>query len=79
MEPYAAKTCLISLVSDCQLKIATFTTDRSSTIKTMMVSDALLISIKHEYDPWHWISKYLFLFFGAGIIISLRTAYVPIL
>ena len=57
MEPYAAKTCLLSLVSDCQLQIASFTTDRSSTIKTMMRSDSLLSSIKHEYDPWHWISK----------------------
>ena len=57
MEPYAAKTCLLSLVTDCQLQIASFTTDRSSTIKTMMRSDSLLASIKHEYDPWHWISK----------------------
>ena len=55
MEPFAAKTCLLSLVTDCKLAIASFTTDRSSTIKTMMGSDVLLNSIKHEYDPWHWI------------------------
>ena len=36
MEAFAAKTCLMSLVSDCELNIASFTTDRSSTIKTMM-------------------------------------------
>jgi hypothetical protein len=58
MEPFAAKTCLMSLVSDCELNIASFTTDRSSTIKTMMLSDSMLITIRHEFDPWHWISKY---------------------
>ena len=57
MEPYAAKTILVSLVSDCKLKIATFTTDRSSSIRSMM-QDPLLSHIHHEFDPWHWISKF---------------------
>ena len=57
MEPFAAKTLLISLLTDCKLKIASFTTDRSSSIKGMMQSDERLSSVRHEYDPWHWISK----------------------
>ena len=56
MEPFAAKTILMSLVSDFQLNIATFTTDRSSSIRTMM-RDPFLSHIHHEFDPWHWISK----------------------
>ena len=39
-----------------KLKIASFTTDRSSTIDTMMKADPLLASIVHEYDIWHWNS-----------------------
>ena len=59
MEPYAAKTCLLSLLSYA-VKIASFTTDRSSTIGTMMKSDPRLELIVHEYDVWHFISKSLF-------------------
>ena len=55
MEPMAAKTCLLSLLS-YKLKIASFTTDRSSTIDTMMKADPFLASIVHEYDIWHWNS-----------------------
>jgi len=57
MEPFAAKTLLISLLTDCKLKIASFTTDRSSSIKGMMQSDERLSSVRHEYDPWHWIKS----------------------
>ena len=57
MEPFAAKTLLISLLTDWKLKIASFTTDRSSSIKGMMQADVRLSSVRHEYDPWHWISK----------------------
>ena len=55
MEPFSAKSVLLSLQSDCQLKITSFTTDRSSTIKTMMLGDPCLRGIRHEYDPWHMI------------------------
>ena len=58
MEPYAAKTCLLSLLS-FDLPIASFTTDRSSTIATMMTGDPRLSHIRHEYDIWHFISKFL--------------------
>ena len=56
MEPFAAKTCLLSLLS-YDVTISSFTTDRSSTIGTMMKSDPLLENIVHEYDVWHFISK----------------------
>ena len=56
MEPFAAKTCLLSLIG-FGLVIKSFTTDRSSTISTMMKGDPALSNIQHEYDPWHWISK----------------------
>lgn len=56
MEPYAAKTCLLSLLSYA-VKIASFTTDRSSTIGTMMKSDPRLELIVHEYDVWHFIKS----------------------
>ena len=56
MEPFAAKTCLLSLLS-YDVTIASFTTDRSSTIGTMMKGDPLLEHIVHEYDVWHFISK----------------------
>ena len=59
MEPYAAKTCLLSLLN-FGLKIASFTTDRSSTIETMMKADPRLKAITHEYDVWHWISTLIF-------------------
>ena len=36
MEPFAAKTVLTSLVTDYELDIATFTTDRSSSMRTLM-------------------------------------------
>ena len=55
MEPYAAKTCLLSLLS-FGLNISDFTTDRSSSIETMMKADSRLENINHEYDVWHWIS-----------------------
>ena len=58
MEPYAAKTCLLSLLS-YGLAIKSFTTDRSSTIATMLKGDPILASIQHEYDVWHWISNVL--------------------
>ena len=57
MEPFAAKTCLLSLLS-YDLTISSFTTDRSSTIETMMKADPRLAKICHEYDIWHWNSKY---------------------
>ena len=57
MEPFCAKTLLLSLKFDCELNITSFTTDRSSTIKSMMVADPRLSSIRHEYDVWHMISK----------------------
>ena len=55
MEPFAAKTVLTSLVTDYELDIATFTTDRSSSMRTLMREPGLC-HIKHEFDPWHWIS-----------------------
>ena len=55
MEPYAAKTCLLSLLS-FGMNIGSYTTDRSSTIETMMKADSRLENINHEYDVWHWIS-----------------------
>ena len=56
MEPFAAKTVLTSLVTDYELDIATFTTDRSSSMRTLMREPGLS-HIGHEFDPWHWISK----------------------
>ena len=56
MEPMAAKTCLLSLLS-YDLTISSFTTDRSSTIDTMMKADPRLSGIRHEYDIWHWNSQ----------------------
>ena len=61
MEPFAAKTILTSLVTDYHLDIATFTTDRSSSMRTLMREPALR-HISHEFDPWHWISVYLHTF-----------------
>ena len=55
MEPFAAKTVLTSLVTDYELDIATFTTDRSSSMRTLMREPGLS-HIGHEFDPWHWIS-----------------------
>ena len=55
MEPMAAKTCLLSLLS-FDLTISSFTTDRLSTIDTMMKADTRLSGICHEYDIWHWNS-----------------------
>jgi hypothetical protein len=55
MEPYACKTVLLSLVS-YGLSIVTFTTDRSSSIRTMLQSCPEFSHIVHEFDPWHWIS-----------------------
>jgi hypothetical protein len=57
MEPFAAKTCLLSLLS-YDIAIASFTTDRSSTIGTMLKGDPRLELIVHEYDVWHFISEY---------------------
>ena len=57
MEPFAAKTCLQALISRGMI-IASFTTDRCSAISSMMLSDPVLAKICHEYDVWHWISKY---------------------
>ena len=57
MEPFAAKTVLTSLVTDYELDIATFTTDRSSSMRTLMREPGLS-HISHEFDPWHWISMH---------------------
>ena len=57
MEPYAAKIVLLPLV-ETGLNIASFTTDRSSSIRTMMENCPEFGAIEHEFDPWHWISKY---------------------
>ena len=62
MEPFAAKTILTSLVTDYQLDISTFTTDRSSSMRTLMREPGLR-HIKHEFDPWHWISMSLYTLF----------------
>ena len=58
MEPFAAKTILTSLVTDYGLSISTFTTDRSSSMRTLMREPGLC-HIGHQFDPWHWISVYL--------------------
>ena len=57
MEPYACKTVMLSLAS-YGLNIATFTTDRSSSIRTMLQSCPEFSLIEHQFDPWHMISKY---------------------
>ena len=57
MEPYACKTVLLSLVN-YGLNISTFTTDRSSSIRTMLQNCPEFSKILHEFDPWHWISKF---------------------
>ena len=76
MEPYAAKTILVSLVSDCKMKIATFTTDRSSSIRSMM-QDPLLSHIHHEFDPWHWISKFNTIpKYGFGIVLKPSLSFI---
>ena len=59
MEPFAAKSILTSLVTDYTLDIATFTTDRSSSMRTLMREPGLC-HIGHQFDPWHWISTILF-------------------
>ena len=57
MEPFAAKTCLLSLINNFGVKIASFTTDRSSSIASMMREDPILKNIDHQYDIWHWIKS----------------------
>ena len=69
MEPYACKTVLLSLVS-CGLNIKTFTTDRSSSIRTMLQNCPEFSNVEHEFDPWHWISKYFFIYIVATINIA---------
>ena len=69
MEPYACKTVLLSLVG-CGLNIKTFTTDRSSSIRTMLQNCPEFSNVEHEFDPWHWISKYLFIYIVATINIA---------
>lgn len=56
MEPFACKTVLLSLVN-FGLNIASFTTDRSSSIKNMLQSCPEFRSIAHEFDPWHMIKS----------------------
>ena len=59
MEPYALKTLLLSLIENFQVSIYSLTTDRSSTIKSMMQEDSRLNGIKHCYDVWHWIKRFV--------------------
>ena len=59
MEPYACKTLLLFLVENCKLSISSLTTDRSSNIKQMMVTDERLKGVKHCYDVWHFIKSIL--------------------
>ena len=66
MEPFAAKSILTSLVTDYSLDIATFTTDRSSSMRTLMREPGLC-HIGHEFDPWHWISMHSFFFYITNI------------
>ena len=54
MEPFAAKTCLLSLL-EYGVTITSFTTDRCSTIASMMEKDPRLAAIRHEYDVWHFV------------------------
>ena len=60
MEPFACKTLLVFLIESFHLKIHSLTTDRSSNIKQMMVGDDRLKHVKHCYDVWHLIKRYLF-------------------
>jgi len=64
MEPYAAKTVLRSLVFDHHLHPDSFTTDRSSSMKSMMIEfneelPADLPKILHLFDIWHWVKAVL--------------------
>ena len=59
MEPYACKTLMLSLLEEYEVKINSLTTDRSSTIKQMMTEDVRLEDVKHCYDVWHWIKRYV--------------------
>ena len=64
MEPFACKTILMHLAWDHDLAVDTFTTDRSTTIKSMIEDlDQSLPDghpkIEHRYDPWHFIKNIL--------------------
>ena len=50
MEPYAAKTVLLPLV-ETGLNIASFTTDRSSSIRTMMETAQSLVPLNMSLIP----------------------------
>ena len=64
MEPYACKTLLMHLAWDHDLFVDTFTTDRSTSIKSMIdeLSESLPPKhpkIAHFYDVWHFIKSIL--------------------
>ena len=77
MEPYAAKTLLLSLAWDHGLSIFSITTDRSSSMRTMLeeIGDELpsnYVPPKHEFDIWHWIKAVLKDLWDAGKLVSCK-------